>query len=283
MGASIGLDRLLALLDEAGRLGSASTMTPVLVANFPGTDPVIPFRLAARLRTAGIGAEVYPEPIQIGKQMGYGSNRGHRLAVIVGPDEASKKVFNLRNLATRQEDKGLCWSVLEDSVQSALKIISAGRIGLMNAGPSETSQPEEMPLPERPVGLVRGTRDWLPSGFARLAELERALLDQFRRAGYQPMRTPILEFAELHERKSGAGIVAKLFEVPAAGTAEICLRPELTASIVRAYTEAEECPALPFRVSSSGAVFRFENLAPGRDREFTQVGVELIGSRRTSR
>ncbi|MGO9600214.1 MAG: histidine--tRNA ligase [Isosphaeraceae bacterium] len=124
VGASIGLDRLLALLDEAGRLGSASTMTPVLVANFPGTDPVIPFQLAARLRTAGIGAEVYPEPIQIGKQMGYGSNRGHRLAVIVGPDEASKKVFNLRNLATRQEDKGLCWSVLEDSVQSALKIVA---------------------------------------------------------------------------------------------------------------------------------------------------------------
>ncbi|MGO9600213.1 MAG: ATP phosphoribosyltransferase regulatory subunit [Isosphaeraceae bacterium] len=148
----------------------------------------------------------------------------------------------------------------------------------MNAGPSETSQPEEAPLPERPVGLVRGTRDWLPSGFARLAELERTLLDQFRRAGYLPMRTPILEFAELHERKSGAGIVAKLFEVPAAGTAEICLRPELTASIVRAYTEAEVCPALPFRVSSSGAVFRFENLAPGRDREFTQVGVELIGT-----
>jgi histidyl-tRNA synthetase len=124
VGASIGLDRLLALLDEAGRLGSASTMTPVLVANFPGTDPVIPFRLAARLRSAGIGAEVYPEPIQIGKQMGYGSNRGHRLAVIVGPDEASKEVFNLRNLATRQEDKGLRWSVLEDSVQSALNVLA---------------------------------------------------------------------------------------------------------------------------------------------------------------
>ena len=123
VGASIGLDRLLALLDEAGQLKSAGTTVPVLVANFPGTDPLIAFRLAARLRNAGIGAEVYPDPIQIGKQMGYGSNRGHKLAVIVGPDEAAREVFNLRDLKTRQEDKGLSWSVLEDSVQSALEIV----------------------------------------------------------------------------------------------------------------------------------------------------------------
>ena len=79
--------------------------------------------MAARLRAAGIGAEVYPDPISIGKQMGYGSTTGHKLAVIVGPDEQAKQVFNLRNLATRQEDKGLAWSVLEDSVESALEII----------------------------------------------------------------------------------------------------------------------------------------------------------------
>jgi histidyl-tRNA synthetase len=92
------------------------------------------------------------------------------------------------------------------------------------------------------------------------------------------MRTPILEFSELHERKSGAGIVAKLFDVPAAGPAPICLRPELTASIVRAYAEAEGCPPLPWRVSMSGPVFRYESPAPGRDREFTQTGVELLGA-----
>jgi len=92
------------------------------------------------------------------------------------------------------------------------------------------------------------------------------------------MRTPILEFAELHERKSGAGIVARLFEISGGGPAEICLRPELTASIVRAYAEAAECLPLPARVSMSGPVFRFQPPTPGRDREFTQVGVELIGA-----
>jgi histidyl-tRNA synthetase len=123
VGASIGLDRLLALMDEAGWLKSSASTAPVLVANFPGTDPAVPAALAARLRAAGIGAEVFPDPIPIGKQMGYGSTRGHELAVIVGPDEAAKQVFNLRRLATRQEDKGLALSVLEDSVSSALEII----------------------------------------------------------------------------------------------------------------------------------------------------------------
>jgi histidyl-tRNA synthetase len=123
VGASIGLDRLLALLDEAGALNCAATTVPVLVANFPGTDPKVPVQLAARLRAAGIGAEVYPDAIPIGKQMGYGSKRGHKLAVIVGPDEQASQCFNLRNLISRQEDKGLAWSVLEDSVASALEIL----------------------------------------------------------------------------------------------------------------------------------------------------------------
>jgi histidyl-tRNA synthetase len=123
VGASIGLDRLLALLEEAGKLTSRGTTTPVLVTFFQGTNPAVAFSMAARLRAAGVGAEIYPDAISIGKQMQYGSIHGHKLAVIVGPDEEARKVFNLRILATRHEDKGLAWSVLEDSVQSALEVL----------------------------------------------------------------------------------------------------------------------------------------------------------------
>ncbi len=134
---------------------------------------------------------------------------------------------------------------------------------------------------ERPIGLVPGTRDWLSADWARLGALESLLLDGFRRAGYERIRTPILEYTELHQRKSGAGIVSKLFEVGDAGPDATCLRPELTASIVRAYAEAPACPPLPWRVCMSGPVFRRES-DPGTDRlrlrEFTQVGVELIGA-----
>ncbi len=101
------------------------------------------------------------------------------------------------------------------------------------------------PVAERPIDTVRGTRDWLPEDFKRFAELEALLLDRFARAGYEPLRTPVLEFTELHERKSGAGIVAKLFELSGSGLGGICLRPELTAGIVRAYTAAAEPPRCP--------------------------------------
>ena len=132
---------------------------------------------------------------------------------------------------------------------------------------------------ERPIDTVRGTADRLPTEYARLAGLETLLLDRFARAGYEPLRTPVLEPTELHERKSGAGIVAKLFELAGGvtGSGHICLRPELTAGIVRAYTASSAAPVLPWRVSHAGPVFRYETLRPGRLREFEQVGVERLG------
>jgi histidyl-tRNA synthetase len=120
VGASIGLDRLLALMDEAKWLGSTSTTAPILVANFPGGDALTVARIATKLRAAGIGAEVYPDAIQLGKQLQFGSSRGHRFAVIVGPDEQENQVFNLRDLVTRHERKGIPWQDLESAVSAAL-------------------------------------------------------------------------------------------------------------------------------------------------------------------
>jgi histidyl-tRNA synthetase len=120
VGASIGLDRLLALMEEAGWLTGTSAAAPILVANFPGVPATVPVGLASRLRAAGVGAEVFPEPIQVGQQMGYGSSRGHRFAVIVGPDEQAREVFNLRDLATRKEEKAIPRSELEARVKHAL-------------------------------------------------------------------------------------------------------------------------------------------------------------------
>ena len=221
VGASIGLDRLLAPLDEAGWLKSAATTAPVLVANFPGTDAGHPVHDGRAIAQAGIGAEVYPDPIPIGKQMGYGSTRGHKLAVIVGPDEVAKQVFNLRNLSNRQEDKGLAWSVLEDSVEGALQIVK------QQEGPAhECTGRRSGDAPRRPGRRAAGRTG------ARHARLAAGRVSPSwprssgncstasRRAGYQPMRTPILEFTDLHERKSGAGIVSKLFELVERGNGD---------------------------------------------------------------
>jgi histidyl-tRNA synthetase len=130
---------------------------------------------------------------------------------------------------------------------------------------------------EAPIPQVRGTRDWMPEDFAAIASLERLLMDRFASSGFQAIRTPILEVTELHERKSGAAIVSKLFEI-ADGPARLCLRPELTASVVRAFIDTPQPPPIPWRVCSSGPVFRFErDPGPTRYREFTQAGVELLG------
>jgi histidyl-tRNA synthetase len=120
VGASIGLDRLLALMDEAGWLSASASTAPILVAQFPGVDAAVAVEIAGRLRAAEIGAEVFPDPIAIGKQMGYGSSRGHRFAVIVGPDEVEARVCNLRDLATREETRRVPWSDLVAVVKRVL-------------------------------------------------------------------------------------------------------------------------------------------------------------------
>ena len=131
---------------------------------------------------------------------------------------------------------------------------------------------------EASVPLVKGTEDRSPADFARLAQLENAILAGFERAGYDRLATPILEPVELHELKSGAGIVSKLFHINGATSPRVCLRPELTAGVVRAYTATEPAPALPWRVSHAGPAFRHEDPArPDRLREFRQVGLERLG------
>ena len=271
VGASIGLDRLLALLEEAGWAKGPSTTVPVLVPNFPGADPRHAFALAARLRTAGVGAEVYPDAIQLGKQLQYGSTKGHRLAVIVGPTEQESSTFNLRDLATREERQG---PALGRPGKPSGRSPGIGPEG----GRPMNSSSDRTPASERPIPLARGTTDWLPEAHARLLGLESSVLGQFERAGYRRLKTPVIEPIELHERKSGAGIVGKLFELNGPTGGRACLRPELTAGIVRAYAAAEEPPALPWRVSHSGPAFRREPTdRPDRLREFHQVGLERLG------
>ena len=137
---------------------------------------------------------------------------------------------------------------------------------------------ESPPVTETPIARVKGTADWLPDDYARLDALETLALDRFARAGYDRLRTPVLEPVELHERKSGAGIVSKLFELSGTASGRVCLRPEMTAGIVRAYSAAEPAPAVPWRVSHAGTAFRHESSSRSdRLREFRQVGVERLG------
>ena len=280
VGASIGLDRLLALLEEAGKLTSARDDGPGSGRKFPGHEPGGGLQHGGAASSRGHrrrglsrrdfdrqadGIRLVPRP-----QTGRDRRAGRR-----GASRSSTCAISPPARRTRGSP-GRSWKIrCKACSRSSSRKGPAHDCSGRRSGRAGRSQPAL----ERPVGLVRGTRDWLPADCARLGALERQLLDGFARAGYEPIRTPILEFTELHERKSGAGIVSKLFELASGGPAAICLRPELTASIVRAFAEARECPALPWRVSSSAPVFRYESdTGSVRLREFTQVGVELLGA-----
>ncbi len=127
---------------------------------------------------------------------------------------------------------------------------------------------------ETRVPLVKGTADVGPDAFARLNAIESLLIDRFARAGYMRVRVPVLEDRALHERKSGARIVGNLYQVEGSLNESVCLRPEVTAGIVRSYIDA--AGPLPWRVSYAGPVFRNLPTTPGTLREFHQVGVERL-------
>jgi histidyl-tRNA synthetase len=103
VGASLGLDRLLAALEELGRLPATATTAPVLVVQFSALHLGEYERLARALRAGGIGVEVYPDARKIGQQLQYAERRGFRVALIAGPEEFERGVWKVKDLAQRQE------------------------------------------------------------------------------------------------------------------------------------------------------------------------------------
>ncbi len=99
VGASLGLDRMLAALEELGMTQSSSTPCDVLVTMFE-RDALITYQTMARtLRAAGINTEVYPEARPIGRQMKYADRRGFRIALIAGESELQAGTWQIRRLA----------------------------------------------------------------------------------------------------------------------------------------------------------------------------------------
>lgn len=129
-----------------------------------------------------------------------------------------------------------------------------------------------------PVERITGMDDLLPPQARRLRSLESALCGVFDSFGYQPVGTPLVERAELFLRKSGSDILTKLYAFEDQGGHQVTLRPEITASLIRLFVERGQAAALPVRWYYSGPVFRYERPQRGRRRQFTQVGLELIGA-----
>ena len=127
----------------------------------------------------------------------------------------------------------------------------------------------------------RGTQDILPEEAAVWRYVEGRAAEQARRFGYGEIRTPTFEEAGLFLRGVGAGtdiIDKEIYRFEDKGGTDLALRPEGTASIVRAYLERGMASRpQPVKLYSLITVFRYDRPQAGRYREFRQFDVEAIG------
>jgi histidyl-tRNA synthetase len=100
IGASLGLDRLLAAMERLGMTEPVRTPADVLITYFDRQRLNDYLRLAAMLRTAGIGVEVYPDPKKLAAQLKYADQRGFRFAVIAGSREFDGGVCQVKDMQT---------------------------------------------------------------------------------------------------------------------------------------------------------------------------------------
>lgn len=128
------------------------------------------------------------------------------------------------------------------------------------------------------VQSVRGTQDIFPVQYYCRQEAYRKLAEVFETYGYQGIDLPLIEPLELHQRKSGDKIIKGMYAFKDYGDRDICLRPEITASAVRAFNAGLEGEKRPVKLYYHGPVFRYDKPQEGRYRQFTQTGVEIIGA-----
>ena len=98
IGASLGLDRLLAAMEELGLIERVNTPAPIFIPFFDATRLHDYLALATQLRSAGLGVEVYAEAKKLGQQLKYADRRGFRLAIIAGDRELDSETCQVKDL-----------------------------------------------------------------------------------------------------------------------------------------------------------------------------------------
>ncbi len=129
---------------------------------------------------------------------------------------------------------------------------------------------------------VRGTHDLLPDEYRRFRHVVETARDVARLYGYREMATPIFEFTELFARGIGEAtdVVSKeMYTFNDRGNESLTLRPEYTAGICRAFvSNGELAQQLPLKVFAAGPMFRYERPQKGRQRQFHQIDLEVLGA-----
>ncbi len=131
------------------------------------------------------------------------------------------------------------------------------------------------------ITAVRGFKDILPPETDKWRHIEDTAHEVFRTFGFNEIRLPLLEKTELFRRGIGEStdIVEKeMYTFLDRGEESLTLRPEATASVIRAYLEHSLHAAEPVtKLFTIGPMFRRERPQKGRYRQFNQIDVEVLG------
>jgi histidyl-tRNA synthetase len=123
-----------------------------------------------------------------------------------------------------------------------------------------------------------GMRDILPPESARWRRFVSVFADVVESAGYVLVISPLLEDLGVFQRIGDATdvVTKEMYDFVDKGGRHIALRPELTASVCRAFVQHR--PQSPWKVWYAGSQFRYEKPQRGRFRQFDQVGIEVLGA-----
>ncbi len=127
---------------------------------------------------------------------------------------------------------------------------------------------------------VRGTHDLLPDEARRHRHVESQAFDIAQRYGFGEIITPVFEFTEVFARTLGetSDVVSKeMYSFTDRGGEQLTLRPEGTAGVARAVISCGLTQSLPLKLFYRGPMFRYERPQKGRQRQFNQIGAEILG------
>lgn len=102
-GTSLGLERIIAVMEELGMLADPAPVAEVLVTVFDRSSADMSFKLASELRRAGINAEIYVREDRLKKQLSYANNRGIGLVIMAGPDEIRRGEVMVRDMKAQSQ------------------------------------------------------------------------------------------------------------------------------------------------------------------------------------
>ncbi|MBQ6478310.1 MAG: histidine--tRNA ligase [Erysipelotrichaceae bacterium] len=134
-----------------------------------------------------------------------------------------------------------------------------------------------------PYQTVKGTYDLLPETLLKFRELEDLFRHFLELYGYQEIKTPVFEYTGVFQKENDTSdmVTKEMYTFSPNGKDSLTLRPEGTAGVVRSFVENKMygSPEMPVKLAYVEEMFRHERPQKGRQRQFTQMGIEAIGDK----